>query len=164
MADKVQKIRSYLVDMADADGAVTSVAKAIKIDILPYIDSLQEEHVSEDLEEAIGEYCSNPDNFATWIGGKETDDIPLIVKAIKFGAKWQKEKDIKFIFNAKDDGYRLGLAAMKQQMITNAFDGAFIRKNRYTKKNVLNGLDITCDAIQGFTDKDKIKVLFVKED
>lgn len=53
-------------------------------------DRQLEEPVSEDLEEAIGEYCSNPDNFATWIGGKDNDDIPLIIKAIKFGAKWQK--------------------------------------------------------------------------
>jgi len=59
------------------------------------ISPMMEEHVSEDLEEAIGEYCSNPDNFATWIGGKETDDIPLIIKAIKFGANWQKEQMMK---------------------------------------------------------------------
>lgn len=50
------------------------------------------EPVSEDLENAIGEYCSNPDNFATWIGGDETDDIRLIIKAIKFGARWQLNK------------------------------------------------------------------------
>lgn len=48
--------------------------------------------VSEDLEEAIGEYCSNPDNFATWIGGDETDDIRLIIKAIEFGAQWKEQQ------------------------------------------------------------------------
>ena len=46
MTDKVQKIRNYLADMANADGAVTVVAKAIKKKILPYVDSLQKELVS----------------------------------------------------------------------------------------------------------------------
>jgi hypothetical protein len=65
------------------------------------IKALYEEPVSEDLEEAIGEYCSNPDNFATWIGGKDNDDIPLIIKAIKFGAKWQKQQMLTKAINTK---------------------------------------------------------------
>lgn len=56
------------------------------------------EPVSEDLDIAIGEYCSNPDNFITYIDvafayrSEQKDDIPLIIKAIKFGANWQKEQ------------------------------------------------------------------------
>jgi hypothetical protein len=65
------------------------------------IKALYEEPVSEDLEEAIGECCSNPDNFATWIGGKDNDDIPLIIKAIKFGAKWQKQQMLTKAINTK---------------------------------------------------------------
>ena len=61
-------------------------------EMLSYINSVSEEPVSEDLEEAIGKYCSNPDNFATWIGGDETDDIRLIIKAIKFGAQWKEQQ------------------------------------------------------------------------
>lgn len=49
MTDK-EKIREFLVGMADADCCVTQVAKAINKTILPYIDSLQEEPVSEDME------------------------------------------------------------------------------------------------------------------
>lgn len=57
-----------------------------------------QEPVSEDLNEEIGKYCSNPENFITYIdvGFKqspiEKDDIPLIIKAIEFGANWQKEQ------------------------------------------------------------------------
>ena len=40
---------------------------------------------------------------------------------------------------------------------------AYIRRNRYTKQNVLNGLSVTCDAVQTFKDGDKINVLFVKD-
>ena len=46
MTDKVQKIRAFLVGIADADGVSTILAKAIEKKILPYIDSLQEEPVS----------------------------------------------------------------------------------------------------------------------
>ena len=52
MTDKVQKIREFLVGIADADGVSTILASAIEKKILPYIDSLQEEPVNEELEEA----------------------------------------------------------------------------------------------------------------
>ena len=48
MTDKVQKIRAFLVGIADTDGVSTILARAIEKEILPYIDSLQEESVSED--------------------------------------------------------------------------------------------------------------------
>lgn len=69
--------------------------------LLSFIDSLQEEPVSDDLDIAIGEYCSNPDNFITYIDvafayrSEQKDDIPLIIKAIKFGANWQKQQMMK---------------------------------------------------------------------
>lgn len=88
--------------MAQKQGVITEFGKG-KLEalegIVDFIDSLQEESVSEDLDTAIGEYCTNPDNFATWIGGEETDDIPLIIKAIEFGAQWQKGQIIKRLCN-----------------------------------------------------------------
>lgn len=79
--------------------ASVSYGKSIACkELLLFTDTLQEEPVSKDLEEAIGKYCSNPDNFITYIdvGFKQspikTDDIPLIIKAIEFGANWQKEQ------------------------------------------------------------------------
>jgi hypothetical protein len=43
MTDKVQKIREFLIGIAEADGVSTILAKAIEKKILPYIDSMQEE-------------------------------------------------------------------------------------------------------------------------
>ena len=102
------------------------------------VKALQEEPVSDDLIVATNNYCVNVRKGYPRVMD-ETDRY--ICNAFKDGAKWQAE-----------------------QMMANAVDGAFIRRNRYTKKNVLNGLDMTCDAIQGFKDKDKIKVLFIKND
>ena len=50
----------------------------------------------------------------------------------------------------------------KEQMMKNSTD-AYIHRNRYTKTNVLH-LDVTCDAVQGFKDNDKLKAIFIKED
>jgi len=97
MTDKVQKIISNLKDVLD-DLGVTSPHR---LPIIKAIEYLQDEPIIEDLEEAIGEYCSNPENFITYIdvGFKQSpikkDDIPLIIKAIKFGANWQKEQMMK---------------------------------------------------------------------
>ena len=84
MIDKVQKIRSYLADMANADGAITVVAKAINKEILPYIDSMQEEPISGDLEEAAKRYALNNTPYEDC-----TDEMS---DAFKVGANWQKEQ------------------------------------------------------------------------
>ena len=60
--------------------------------------SKQADVQSDDLDVAIGDYCSNSDNFITFIDtgfayrSEEKDDIPLIIKAIKFGAQWQQNQ------------------------------------------------------------------------
>lgn len=60
--------------------------------------NIEEESANGDLDIAIGEYCSNPDNFITYIDvasgyrSEQKDDIPLIIKAIKFGANWKEQQ------------------------------------------------------------------------
>jgi hypothetical protein len=49
-------------------------------------------------------------------------------------------------------------------ILESAIDGCYIKRNRYTKENVLNGLSVTCDTIQKFKDGDKVKVIVIKED
>ena len=52
----------------------------------------------------------------------------------------------------------------KEQLTKDAIDGLYIHRNRYTKKNVLHGFDVTCDAIQRFKKGDKVKLIIIKED
>ena len=96
MTDKVQKIRAFLVGIADADGVSTILAKAIEKKILPYIDFLQKEPVSEELEEAA-------DCYKDMITPEDVDDYEhayfyetyteyQIADAFKAGAKWQIAK------------------------------------------------------------------------
>ena len=90
MTDKVQKIREFLVGIAEADGVNTILAKAIEKKILPYIDSMQEEPVNEDLEEIIDAYLAT-----YWGGEKEKKDWPFLKKMAIHFAKWQKEQMMK---------------------------------------------------------------------
>ena len=60
--------------------------------------------------------------------------------------------------------FDLGMEHKEKELMKNAVDGPYIRRNRYTKKNVLNGLDLTCDELQGFKDGQKLKVIFVPVD
>lgn len=115
------------------------------------------EPVSEDLEEEIGKYCSNPENFITYIdvGFKqsfvEKDDIPLIIKAIKFGANWQKHKDESYTKSMYKVGVNTGKELMKQKLMKEA-----------VKVNISNSsivsLPVNCNLKVGD------KVLIIKED
>lgn len=40
----------------------------------------------------------------------------------------------------------------------------WIKRNRYTKTNVLHGLDVTCQEVQGFNDGDRVKIIIVKQE
>ena len=62
-----------------------------------------------------------------------------------------------------DDAIKYGMRLQRENMMKGAAEG-YIRRNRYTKKNVLNGFDVTCDAIQKFNGGDKVKVIVIKED
>lgn len=103
------------------------------------VKALQEEPVSEDLDVIAREYagipCDAPKDLTYCVHDKKAK-----YDAVLFGAQLQKE-----------------------QMMQDAAS-AYIRRNKHTKKNVLNGFDVTCEAVQKFKDKDKVKVIIIKED
>lgn len=149
------------------------------------LDSLQEEPVSEDLEEAAHKFVM--DNF----GNPKEPLYKFDQRCFKEGAKWQAEQFEKERLKHCDeltpeqaqiesdfvtqhlkennctptfiDAIKYGMRLQKEQMMKDAIE-AYIRRNKYTKKNVLNGLDVTCDAIQKFNGGDKVKIIITKED
>lgn len=101
--DKLEKLKKLADAMYYAANYLTTDASRLHKAMDEYHQFIineyhKEEPVSEDLDIAIGEYCSNPENFITYIdvGFKQSpiknDDIPLIIKAIEFGANWQLNK------------------------------------------------------------------------
>lgn len=129
-----------------------------------------EEPVSEDLEEEIGKYCSNPENFITYIdvGFKqspiEKDDIPLIIKAIKFGANWQKHKDESYTKSMYKVGINTGKELMEQQMMAKAVDATVhIDAGGYPYIPQMELYDYDKD-IPLAKEGEKVKVIVIKED
>jgi hypothetical protein len=129
-----------------------------------------EEPVSEDLEEEIGKYCSNPENFITYIdvGFKqspiEKDDIPLIIKAIKFGANWQKHKDESYTKSMYKVGINTGKELMEQQMMAKAVDSTVhIDAGGYPYIPQMELYDYDKD-IPLAKEGEKVKVIVIKED
>lgn len=106
-----------------------------------FINSLPEEPVSDDLEESARNYGDELDNVLT-VGIDDDNTVgEYAQESFKAGALWQKE-----------------------QMMKDAVSGAFIRRNKYTKRNVLSAFDIICDEIQKFKDKDHVKVIIIKDE
>jgi uncharacterized protein YbcC (UPF0753/DUF2309 family) len=136
MTDK-EKIRAELErQKKENNGSPLSVCN----DLLSFIDSMQEEPISEDLEEAAKKAGQKyfPDENNIW--ARPNYEAKAAEYAFKDGANWQKE-----------------------QMMKDAISGAFIRRNKYTKQNVLNGFSVTCEQIQKFNNGDKVKVIIIKE-
>lgn len=108
--------------------------------VLQHINSISVEQPSEELEEEIESYLITNRQYA---GGDEEDlwGDDCIRDAIKHGAQWQKG-----------------------QFLKSAISGCYIKRNRYNKENVLNGLDVTSDMFQKFNDGDKVKIIVIKDD
>ena len=96
MTDKVQKIKDWIScqqdSLIDANGNFQhSEDEAVYhtlCNLDAYIDFIQEEPVSEELEEASVNYAATGEFLPN---GKEMIDFQL-EKAFKAGAKWQKEQ------------------------------------------------------------------------
>ncbi len=86
MTDK-EKIRKYLVGMATAACCDENTRRIINELILPYIDSMPEEPVSKELEEAARECTVRIKGFP----GIIDDTDKKVIKAFKAGADWQKK-------------------------------------------------------------------------
>lgn len=146
----IKRLKAYY-EMLEEIKPVYDIAIGMADDLLEFIDSLQEEPASKELDIAIGEYCSNPDNFITYIDvasshrSEQKDDIPLIIKAIEFGANWKE-----------------------QQMMKDAYDAyvSYIRDNSEAVV-YLNNTSVTMPSHfpkRDFDEGDKLKVIAIKED
>ena len=158
MTDKVQKIReevemvvSRRLNLLNGDYFdLNKEVDGFTNEIMDIVDSLQEEPVSEELEEAARSYSNNLDNICGSIGEQTKN-------AFKNGAKWQKAKDQEIIETAIHHAYHNGRLEMKEQMMAKAIDahcfgfqGAALFSFRLPASNYLVG--------------SKVKVIVIKED
>lgn len=155
MTDK-EKIRSEIERRLKAlQGSVTDYARGERTELeklLSFIDSMKEVLASEDLNKAAELYA---DKILEAIDPELADTN--YHRHIKMRVR---------IFDGShiEDAYLDGLKDMKEYLMKDVVEGLRIHRNRYTKKNVLHGLDVTCEAIQKFKDGDKLKLIIIKED
>ena len=119
MTDKVQKIREgvkklksqLLRGACSSQIAMETMCKEEAYnEVLAILDSMQEEPVSEDLEEASKEWLiPQLDKSYTNYGEAKMMELThfdgyAMLDAIEFGAKWQKEKEYTCYEEAFEDG------------------------------------------------------------
>ena len=182
MADKAQKIKEQAntdiseLRMAQEQGIITEFGmgklEALE-EMVDFIDSLQEEPVSEDLEEAAKRYATEGDE----ISGLHIIDEE--VEAFKAGANWQKqqfEKDYTNLCNgiatakglAVTMAYDKGMADAREQMMKDAYDAyvSYIRDNSEAVVYLKN-TSITMPSHfpkKDLEEGDKLKIVIIKED
>ena len=119
---------------------------------VPSLD-VQEEPVSEDLEEAAKRYATEGDEISgLYIIDEEVD-------AFIAGAKWQKQQ-ILDCNTTLQRTFELGKQEMKQQMMAKAIDGHVGQ----TINGMLRALSDETYGDMGFTAGDKVKLIIIKED
>ena len=178
MTDKVQKIRGLIerlmygfnleADIASCEDTETEKLADIKYKlckkILEYIDSLQEEPVSEELEEAADNALSNVLNT------HEIVNVRSCLEMFRFGAKWQREQDQSTIELAEEHAMLAGMEKMKEQMMTKSIEAVVSQVpcsneiilynpssvDKYYLPQEMNKL--------GLNKGDKVKLVIIKED
>ena len=91
----------------------TATIGGLRDDILRYINSFQEESVSDDLEEEIGRYF------------KENGDKWAYTDVARHFAKWQKQQDQSTIELAEDHAYFAGRTKTIDEMMEKAVETTF---------------------------------------
>ena len=148
MTNEVQKIREELVrlkgetsiGLSEHENGVEQGRMEIINALFLFLDSMQQEPVSEGLEEAGKEWLK-PQLDKSYANYGETKMMELthfdgyaMLDAIEFGAKWQKE-----------------------QLMAKAVDGEVGYWN-------LRGLSINTDLPRSVSEGDKVKIIVIKED
>ena len=134
--------------------------------LLLLFNSLQEEPVSNDLEEAAHSYI---DTTIEWF---DSEGNPCCYPAFIAGALWQKERDQSTIELAEDHAMLAGMDKMRQEMMKNV-----VLETKVMKDNDGDGIDtpyeewLTLEDTEipfipdniGLKDGDKVKILIIKQ-
>lgn len=134
-------------------------AKLELIDILAWLDTLPDEPVSEDLEEAADEYIAPIENDAGLefinFSGKDIKD------AFIAGAEWQYQKDRGEFAKIKAKTWCEGFDAHKEQILKEAVEADV---NIY--RDLAEGKSWAEFVVEMPTNNlgDKVKIIIVKED
>lgn len=134
----------------------TSTIGNLRDDILRYIDSLQEEHVSEDLEEASVEWF-NSVKYKSDLSGTP-------INAFKAGAQWQEKQDQSIIELAEDHAMFAGMEKMKEQMMAKAVEAKVTARWPLHSSPLYYSYEIYVPYAQHLSEGDNVKILIIKKE
>ena len=149
--DEIEKLKSQLLRGACSSQIAmeTRCKEEAYNEVLAILDSMQEEPVSEDLEEAAKRYLySNILYDDVYVGNPTDKDC---IEMFKAGAKWQKQKDEKNIGELQWNAHEEGWDECKQEMMAKAV------KVKISNASIIS-LPVNCNLKVGD------KVLIIKED
>lgn len=143
--------------------------------VAEFIDSLQEEPVSEDLKTELNKYIK--DHFTIdkeqldRFGIEEKDymysmDKSDMLALVEHFTNWQKTQDQSTIELAEDHAMLAGMEKMKEEMMAKAIDGD-ITFDYYGDDDKTYGCiahDSFCLEDFGLKDRNKVKMILIKEE
>ena len=149
----IEKIRSEVERRKNT--AETLRERNVCIDILDYLNTLQEKPVSEDLDEAANEFAHHYDN-GTCDG--------IAQDCFKAGAEWRNVKDGELMAIVYGDGIKIGMTKQKEQMMKEAVE-------RIVKEDAGGYPYIDATELYDYTEEkrlakkgDKVRIIIVKEE
>lgn len=142
---KAEIERRMLEDYNSSDAQKDEIAQGVCAGILTFINSLQGESMSEDLELASERYACK---FSSSKYGHDK-----IKTAFKAGANWQEEQDN----ICYEEIFEEGAKWQNEQMMAKAVDGEVGYWN-------IRGLSVNMELPSKFEEGDKVKLIIVKED
>lgn len=172
MTNKVQKIRKEVemvvnrrLNLLNGDYFdLNKEANGFSNEIMDIIDSLQEEPISKELEDAAIEICSEILKGETVIiDGYEYVVLSDAEECFKAGSKWQKEQNQSTIELAEDHAMLAGMEKMKENMMAKAIDGYVIEDIEEGNGDFLLSAEYIPKSV-GLKDRQKVKVIVIKED
>ena len=144
MADKKKVIKELKEALDGLD-----ITNKYRLNLIRAIEYLQEEPVSEELEEAADNALSNVLNT------HEIVNVRSCLEMFRFGAEWQKKQDQETIEIAEDHAMLAGMEKMKEQMMAKAIDahcfgfqGAALFSFRLPVDNHLVGSEVKATLIK----------------
>lgn len=159
--DKIEKIRKRIEELLNKwkYGSSTEAkyrCEAYK-ELLEDIDSIQEEPVSEGMEEIASHLAQKyfPNDCNVW--ARPNIEAQDCKSACIEMAKWQKAKDQETIELAEDHAMFAGMEKMKEEMLKDAVEGEVGYWN-------IRGLSLNIRLPKEFEEGDKVKVVLIKED
>lgn len=123
------------------------------------INALQEEPVSEGLEEASKNHAS--ERYRT------TRDRELAEKckwSFKAGAKWQEKQDQSIIELAEDHAMLAGMEKMKEQMMAKAVEAKVTARWPLHSSPLYYSYEIYVPYAQHLSEGDNVKILIIKKE